>query len=107
MPLERDFKAKLIREIKALFPGAVVMKTDANQLQGIPDNLILFGPRWAMFEAKRSSSASHRPNQDHMVEYFNSMSFAKFVYPENKEEFLYELQQALRANERGSRLLKP
>lgn len=100
MTLESEFKSKLIKEIEDLYPGAVILKNDANRLQGVLDQLILFGPRWAMFEAKRSVSASHRPNQDYYVDMFNQMSFAKFVYPENKEEFLYELQQALRPGRR-------
>lgn len=100
MPLESDFKSKLIEEIERLYPGAVILKNDANSRQGVLDQLILYGPRWAMFEAKRSKTASHRPNQDYYVQLFNKMSFAKFVYPENKEEFLDELHQALRVTRR-------
>lgn len=100
MPLESKFKTELIKEIKRQYPGAIVLKTDANQVQGIPDQLILYGQRWAAFEAKRSETASHQPNQDYYVDLFNEMSYASFVYPENKEVFLYELQQALRSGRR-------
>lgn len=100
MPLENSFKSKLIKEIEEQYPGAIILKTNANALQGIPDQLILYGDRWAAFEAKRSKTARHRPNQDYYIREMNYMSFAWFVYPENKEEFLHELQQALRPSRR-------
>lgn len=101
MPLESDFKSKLIAEIERQYPGAIVLKTDANQIQGIPDQLILFGDRWAAFEAKRSKNSPKRPNQEYYVRLFNEMSYAAFVYPQNKEVFLDELQQAFRSNRRA------
>lgn len=96
MTPESKFKKKLIEEIERQYPGAVILKNDANRLQGIPDHIILFGPRWAMFEAKAYEKAEHRVNQDYYVHLLDDMSFARFVYPENKEIFLHELQQALR-----------
>lgn len=93
--LERDFQKNLIRDLKQLFPGCVVMKNDANYIQGIPDIVILYGKKWAALELKKSKNASHRPNQDYYVDKFNKMSYSAFVYPENKEEILDELQQAL------------
>lgn len=92
--LENRFKTKLIRELKEMFPGCLVTHFDPNEIQGFPDLLILYGDRWAALEGKRSANASHRPNQDYYVELMNDMSFAAFIYPENKEEVLYELQQA-------------
>lgn len=93
--LERDFQAKLIKELKQLFPGCIVMKNDAEYIQGIPDLLVLFENKWAALEAKKSERAPHRPNQDHYVSRMDAMSFAAFIYPENKEEILNELQQTL------------
>ena len=95
--LERNFQANLIRELKDLFPGCLIMKLDANYIQGIPDLLILYGKRWAVLECKRAEKASRQPNQDYYIQLLNSMSFSRFVSPENKEEVLYELQQAFRA----------
>ena len=66
--------------------------------QGFPDRLILFEDKWAAFDAKASNRSSHRPNQDYWVDLLDSMSFAAFVYPENKEEFFNDLQQAFRSN---------
>lgn len=95
--LERDFQASLIKELKARFPGCMVIKLDPDYIQGIPDLLILFGDKWATLECKRSASASHRPNQNYYVNQMNEMSYSAFIYPENKEEVLDELQHALSA----------
>ena len=86
--LENKFKTKLIREIKDMFPGCIVAHLDPNEIQGIPDLLILFENKWAVLEGKKSSTASHRPNQDYYVDIMNRMSFAAFIYPENKDEIL-------------------
>ena len=89
--LERDFQRGLISEIKERLPGCLVMKTDPNYIQGIPDLLVLFGERWAMLEVKKSENAPHQPNQDYYVDKFDNMSFARFVYPENRDEVLRDL----------------
>lgn len=96
--LESKFKSELIAQIKLQYPGAIILKTDANQLQGILDNIILFKDKWAAFEAKRSQFSPHRPNQDYYAELMNEMSYASFVYPENKEVFLNELHETFRPN---------
>ena len=94
--LERDFQSFLIKQLKDLFPGCLVVKLDANYIQGIPDLLVLYGKHWAAIECKKSSSASHRPNQDYYISCLNKMSFSRFVSPENCKEVLHELQQAFR-----------
>lgn len=92
--LERDFQRSLIKELKELFPGCIVLKNDPEYIQGIPDLLVLYNNNWAALEVKKSKRASHRPNQDYYVEKMDDMSFARFIYPENKEEVLYEIQQS-------------
>lgn len=98
--LENKFKTDLIAELEEMFPGAIITHLDPNEIQGIPDILILYNDKWAVLEGKKSADASHRPNQDYFVDLMNRMSFAAFIYPENKEEVLHELQIALRP--RGS-----
>ena len=95
--LERDFQAKLIKELKVMFKGCIIVKNDPNYIQGIPDLLILYNDRWAALEVKKSEHAHHQPNQEYYVDLMDQMSFAAFIYPEYKEEILYELQQALLA----------
>ena len=94
--LEGQFQSKLIKKLKKIFPGCLVMKTDPTYIQGLPDLLILFNDRWAVLECKKSGTASHRPNQDYYVDRMNEMSFARFIYPENEEEILHDLQQAFK-----------
>lgn len=91
--LERDFQRDLIKELKDIFEGCIIMKNDSSYIQGIPDLIVLFNDRWAALEVKKSRTASHRPNQEHYVDKMDDMSFARFVYPENKEDVLDELQQ--------------
>ena len=90
--LESKFQAKLIKEIKERFPGCVVLKNDSSYLQGVPDLSIFYKDRWAMLEVKQSAKASHRPNQSYYVDKMNEMSFSRFVFPENKDEVLDELE---------------
>ena len=94
---ENAFQAELIKEIKDLLPGCMVLKNDPDYIQGIPDLTIFYKNRWATLEVKREAKASHRPNQDYYVDKMNEMSFSRFISPENKKEILNELQSALRA----------
>ena len=93
--LENDFKTKLAKEIKERFPGAIVTHLDPNEIQGIPDLLVLYKDKWATLEGKKSEKElkNPRPNQEHYVEKMNNMSFSRFIYPENKEEVLNDLQR--------------
>lgn len=91
---ESEFQAGLIKEIKARFPGAMVLKNDPNYIQGIPDLIVLYNDKWAMLECKRTSNSLKRPNQEYYINKFGKMSFASFVSPDNKEEVLNELEQS-------------
>ena len=90
--LESGFQDRLIDELHEMFPGCLVLKQDA--FQGIPDLLILYGDKWASLECKKNSRAEKQPNQEYYVGLMNEMSFSRFIFPENKEEVLYELQKA-------------
>lgn len=91
---ESGFQARLIRTLKERFPGCVVLKNDANYIQGIPDLTIFYKNKWAMLECKRSENESHQPNQDYYVERMDGMSFARFIFPENMEEVLHDLERS-------------
>ena len=92
--LESSFQANLIRELKRIFPGCVVVKNDPNYIQGFPDLTVFYKDKWAVLECKKEANAKKQPNQEYYVGMLNEMSFSSFIYPENKEEVLYELQQA-------------
>lgn len=90
---ESEFQSGLIKELKQIFPDCIVLKNDANYLQGFPDLLLLHNDHWAALECKRDANASHQPNQDYYIQKLGKMSYAKFIHPGNKKEVLDELQQ--------------
>lgn len=92
--LESRFKRELKKDLENMFPGCILIDLDPQDIQGIPDLLILYKKSWATLETKKNRTASRRPNQGYYVDLMNEMSFSSFVYPENKEEVLNELQRA-------------
>ena len=94
MSLESKFQADLIIELRHMFPGCFILKNDTDYMQGIPDLLVLYKDRWAMLEVKASRRARQRPNQGFYIELFDDMSFGAFIFPENKDEVLNDLQRA-------------
>ena len=91
--LESKFQKELMDEIKARFPGCVVLKNDSSYIQGFPDWTIFYKNKWAVLEVKRDRKAPKQPNQSLYVEKLNDMSFSRFVYPENKEDVLRDLSK--------------
>ena len=89
--LENRFKTNLVNELEDLFPGCIILHPDPNEIQGIPDLLILYGNKWAALEGKKTARATVRPNQEYYVDLMDRMSFASFICPENKDEVLEEL----------------
>jgi hypothetical protein len=97
--LERDYQKKLVKKLKDIFPGCIVLKNDAQLKQGIPDLTVLYKDKWVALEVKRSESeyrkavtGKGRPNQDLKVQQMNEMSYASFIYPENEEEVISEMR---------------
>ena len=90
---ENKFQANLIKEIKETFPGCIVLKNDSSYLQGIPDLTVFYEDKWCALECKQNAKANHQPNQDYYVEKMNDMSFARFIYPENKDEVIKDLRE--------------
>lgn len=87
--LESGFQDKLRKQLEELLPGCMIFKMD--QIQGIPDLLVLYKDKWASLECKKHAKAKKQPNQEYYVGLMNKMSFSRFICPENKEEVLSEL----------------
>lgn len=94
---ERDFQGDLIKEITTRMPDAIVMKNNPNYKQGFPDLVVYKGDSWGMLECKRGPNEPFQPNQEFYIDLLNKMSFARVIYPENKEEVLNELQRSFEA----------
>lgn len=97
---ENYYQAKLTQTLKKRFPGCIVTKGKASQMQGIPDLCVQMPgiPFYAMLECKRSSTDPHRPNQDYYIDMYKQWGvYASFVYPENEKEVLDGLAQAYEA----------
>lgn len=94
---ETGYQAKLVKKLYKMFPGCVVVRNDPEYIQGIPDITIFHEDTWGMLEIKISENAPVRPNQGYHVQKMNAMSYAAFIYPENEEVILSELQQTFRS----------
>ena len=97
MRKENEFQSRLIRRLKMTFPGCIVLKNDANYIQGFPDLTILYKDKWALLECKRGNEAHRQPNQKYYIDKGNEMSYAAFISPDNEEDVLGDLQQAFGA----------
>lgn len=93
---ERHYQAALIKTLRLMFNGIIILKNDSSYMQGVPDLILLYGPYWAMLEVKISKSSPFQPNQEYYLEVLNDMGFAACIYPENESEVLDALQQAFR-----------
>ncbi len=98
---ENQYQAKLIKKIKDMFPGCIVLKNDASYQQGIPDLIVLWENYWAGLEVKPAEEFYAHPNQVHFIHELDKMSFAAFIFPENEEEVLNALQQAFKSPRRA------
>lgn len=94
--LERDYQPRLIKKLRILFDGIIILKNDSSYQNGVPDLILLYGPHWAMLEVKKqrpTKASDFQPNQEYFIELMNGMSFAACIYPENEDEVLSALQQ--------------
>ena len=89
---ENAYQEYLKGLIEETFPGAVVLKNDSGLVQGIPDLVVFCGDRWAMLEVKVSERSRVQPNQEYYIDLFDGMGYASFIYPENEEAVLDDLQ---------------
>ena len=91
---ESEYQAKVVRRLRAMFPGCIILRNDPRFIQGIPDLIVLWHNCWAALEVKTSEDAPVQPNQQFYLEEMDKMSFAMFIYPEIEDEVLYDLQRS-------------
>lgn len=70
-----------------------ILPIDPTNHRSHPDHMVVVGKKWALLEFKKSKDAKHQPNQEYYIQLFNEKSYASFVYPENEEEVLRELEE--------------
>lgn len=97
---ESAYQSKLIKKLKRMFPGCMILRNDPQYIQGILDLTVLYRLHWAMLEVKADPDAPFQPNQEYYLHQIGEMSFAAVIYPENEEEVLLALQEAF--SSRGS-----
>lgn len=89
--LESKFQKEFIDKVKNRYPGSIALKNDSSYIQGFPDWTILYEDKWAVLEMKKERGARKQPNQEYYVDKLDKMSFSRFVFPENEEEVLEDL----------------
>lgn len=92
--LESQFKRHVKCSIRDRFPNLDLdfIDTNAYNFRSMTD-LVVLGPEvWAALEFKRSEDSPHQPNQDYHISRLNKKGYASFVFPENLEEVLDELE---------------
>lgn len=92
--LESKFKRLVINELLSKYPKSYVIRTDPEFSLSYPDLIFLNDNFWAAFEIKRGVNAHKQPNQIYHVNEMNKLCFARFLYPENRMEVMYDLERA-------------
>lgn len=102
---KEGYKRKLKLTIARFHTDWLVHDNDPHSThQGIPDLTVYCGPFWAMLEVKAAADSPLQPNQDYWVEYYNQLSFARFIYPENEAEVLHALHRSFTARQSACRI---
>ena len=92
--LEMSFKTKFLRDLVERLPDVDLDFIDTRPKQrSYPDTFVIGPFFWAALEFKRTKRASHQPNQDYYVAHFRKKGYSNFVYPENAEEVLNDLEK--------------
>ena len=104
---ESTLQKSVIDDIKSRLPGAIVLKNDANYIQGYPDLAVHYKGMVALLETKRHENSSKRPNQEFYISNANECGgFARFINTENKDVVLDELERTFKT-QRITRFSKP
>ncbi|MCK4824982.1 hypothetical protein KA005_55040 [bacterium] len=99
--LESQFKREAKQRIRERFPNLDLDFINGTN-RSMPDTFILGPWSWAALEFKRSGlaaqqpaaqqPAAQQPNQNYHIQRLNRKGYASFVFPENLEEVLDDLE---------------
>ena len=92
--LESELKGRVKNRIRQRLPYTELTFIEPKTFSRSHPDLVILGLRaWAALEIKRSFDAPKQPNQQYRVDRLNLIGYARFVYPENLEEVLDELER--------------
>lgn len=92
--LEMSFKTKFLMDLDKRLANLELVFVDTRpKHRSYPDTIVLGPKYWAALEFKRTKRAPHQPNQDYYISRFRENGYANFVYPENAEEVLDDLER--------------
>jgi hypothetical protein len=91
--LESEFKKQAKERIIERFPYLDLDFINTKPFnRSMPDTFVIGPWTWAALEFKRSELAAQQANQDYHIERLNRKGYASFVFPENLEEVLNDLE---------------
>lgn len=93
---KNGYQSVVKKKIKKELPQCEVHKLNPNNVQGIPDLLIICPITWATLETKGYEKAKRQPNQPYYVNKHNEMSFSRFIHPENENEVFDDLHKHIK-----------
>lgn len=95
MAVEASLQTKIIRWLKS--KGCVVVKNQAGpgMPKGFPDITFYIDGFYGMLEVKSSKRAKKQPGQEEWIKKLDSMSYAKFVDPDNWPKVQKELAEMI------------
>ena len=92
--LESEFKSHTKDRIRERLPNIDLDFIESKTItRSKPDLFIIGFHAWAALEFKRSKNAPKQPNQAYTIERLGVKGYASFVYPENLEEVLDDLER--------------
>ena len=97
---ESAFQAKIRTALRSRGCKVYKMQQNATTSYATPDLLFLYGPKYGFLECKRKkpTPSDFQPGQEARVAYFDKMSFARVIYPENFDEVIADIERFIDGN---------
>ena len=92
--LESKFKKEAKQRIRERCPNVDLDFVNTKPFnRSMPDTFVVGPWSWAALEFKRAEGATQQANQDYHIKRLNRKGYATFVFPENLEEVLNDLER--------------